>query len=89
MNRVITLLTLGLGQFAALAAVASPSCDVGEDPLRLLSPVTVTAGQQEPPLPSVGRSHVGRAETVPLRSVPERGQRPENFSEGIPARGSE
>lgn len=58
------------------------------DPSRPASS-TVGVSQQEPPLSPVGRSHVGCAETVPLRIVPERGQRPENVSEGSPVVGSE
>lgn len=39
--------------------------------------------QQEEPFPPVRRADLGRAEHVPLRIVPEIGQRPENGSEGV------
>jgi hypothetical protein len=57
------------------------------DPSRPASS-TVGVSQKEPPLPSVRRAHIGRSEHVPFSSVPERGQGPENLSEGgsIPGR---
>lgn len=53
-----------------------------------LESIAVAVGQKEPPLPSVRRAHIGRSKHVPFSSVPERGQGPENFSEGgsIPGR---
>lgn len=80
----------GVGQSigSILTAVESTSPLDSLIPTRLWFPFTVAVGQKEPPLPSVRRAHIGRSKHVPFRSVPERGQGPENLSEGgsIPGR---
>lgn len=70
----------GLGQ-SFFTAVERPSWLVGLAPARLWFPDTVAVGQQEEPLPAVGRPHIGRSEAAPFRSEPERGQVPENLLE--------
>lgn len=46
-------------------------------------------GEDEDPLPAVGRSHVGSSKTRPVRVIPERGQVAEYSIESAAAEGSD
>lgn len=83
---------VGHGNLTTASVSVVPECrplfvEYACTPLDLES-IAVAVGQKEPPLPSVRRAHIGRSKHVPFSSVPERGQGPENFSEGgsIPGR---